>query len=148
MPTLPCYITNPFIPHMPAGLLQGHCSRAAVRPALPCVTAGRAHRHCVWCASVAGKRECALSCALSFTEWHLKCRHIYVSLHIYMYSICMYSMNYICFWIKKKALEVLAHVLFQYKTLCVSMHRIYVNIHVFIVLGIKRNKGRSTRWSL
>lgn len=60
----------------------------------------------------------------------------------------MYSVNYVHFWIKKKASEVLAHILFQYKSLCVSMHRIYVNIHMFIVLGIKRNKGKNTKWSL
>lgn len=65
------YITNPCIPHMPAGLLQGHCSRAALQPALPYVTAGRALWHCIWCAFVVRRETNSSVCSVLCSQLHL-----------------------------------------------------------------------------
>lgn len=56
-------------------------------------------------------------------------------------------MNCMCFWIKNKAMEMLAHDLFQYKSSQykhVQNQFTYMNIHMFIARNIKRNKSKNT----
>lgn len=59
----------------------------------------------------------------------------------------MYIMNFMCLWIKKKAMEVQTDDLFQYKSFYykhVQNQFIYMNIHMFNAHSIKRNKSKNT----